>query len=154
MLSAEEILCSTQQVIAGLEALRGENRSLLGNLQEAMESRPSSESGGLEQEKSSIIQKSLEKIELGLSEAQVMMALSAHLGSLEAEKQKLRAQVRRLVQENQWLRDELASAQQRLQDKEQEVVTLEEQNKHLQFMFSIRKYDQDEPPLINKISMT
>ncbi|MEQ2174779.1 hypothetical protein GOODEAATRI_011394 [Goodea atripinnis] len=126
MLSAEEILCSTQQVIAGLEALRGENRSLLGNLQEAMESRPASESGGLEQEKSSIIQKSLEKIELGLSEAQV----------------------RRLVQENQWLRDELASAQQRLQDKEQEVVTLEEQNKHLQFMSSIRKYDQDEPPLV------
>ncbi|KAG7274638.1 hypothetical protein CRUP_009681 [Coryphaenoides rupestris] len=74
-----------------------------------------------------------------------MMALSAHLGSLEAEKQKLRAQVRRLCQENQWLRDELAGAQQRLQEKEQEVVTLEEQNRHLQFMASISKYDQDAP---------
>uniref|UniRef100_A0A8C9YUN8 Kinesin light chain n=1 Tax=Sander lucioperca TaxID=283035 RepID=A0A8C9YUN8_SANLU len=137
MLSAEEILCNTQQVIAGLEALKGENRSLLENLQEALESRPASESGSVEQEKSGIIRHSLERIELGLSEAQVMMALSAHLGSLEAEKQKLRAQVRRLCQENQWLRDELAGAQQRLQDKEQEVVTLEEQNKHLQFMSSI-----------------
>jgi septal ring factor EnvC (AmiA/AmiB activator) len=77
---------------------------------------------------------------------QVMMALSAHLGSLEAEKQKLRTQVRRLCQENQWLRDELAGAQQRLQDREQVVVTLEEQNRHLQFMSSIRKYDQEEPP--------
>lgn len=56
--------------------------------------------------------------------------------------------MRRLVQENQWLRDELAGAQQRLQGKEQEVVALEEQNKHLQFMSSIRKYDQDEPPLV------
>uniref|UniRef100_A0A3Q2Q692 Kinesin light chain n=1 Tax=Fundulus heteroclitus TaxID=8078 RepID=A0A3Q2Q692_FUNHE len=152
MQSAEEIMCSTQQVIAGLEALRGENRSLLENLQGATESRPASD-GGVEQEKSSIIRQSLERIELGLSEAQVMMALSAHLGSLEAEKQKLRAQVRRLVQENQWLRDELAGAQQRLQDKEQEVVTLEEQNKHLQFMSSIRKYDQDEPPLVRKDSL-
>uniref|UniRef100_A0A3B3XXU1 Kinesin light chain n=1 Tax=Poecilia mexicana TaxID=48701 RepID=A0A3B3XXU1_9TELE len=151
MLSGEEILCSTQQVIAGLEALKGENRSLLDDLQEAMESHPASHGGGgVEQEKSSIIRQSLERIELGLSEAQVMMALSSHLGSLEAEKQKLRAQVRRLVQENQWLRDELAGAQQRLQDKEQEVVTLEEQNKHLQFMSSIRKYDQDEPPLDEK----
>uniref|UniRef100_A0A1A8U411 Kinesin light chain n=1 Tax=Nothobranchius furzeri TaxID=105023 RepID=A0A1A8U411_NOTFU len=141
MLSAEEILCSTQQVIAGLEALRGQNRSLLESLQEA------SQSVSVEREKSSIIQQSLERIELGLNEAQVMMALSAHLGSLEAEKQKLRAQVRRLCQENQWLRDELAGAQQRLQDSEQEVVTLEEQNRHLQFMSSIRKYDQDEPPL-------
>ncbi|PWA25546.1 hypothetical protein CCH79_00019885 [Gambusia affinis] len=150
MLSGEEILCSTQQVIAGLEALKGENRSLLDDLQEAMESHPASHSSGVEQEKSSIIRQSLDRIELGLSEAQVMMALSSHLGSLEAEKQKLRAQVRRLVQENQWLRDELAGAQQRLQDKEQEVVTLEEQNKHLQFMSSIRKYDQDEPPLDEK----
>uniref|UniRef100_A0A673BXP8 Kinesin light chain n=1 Tax=Sphaeramia orbicularis TaxID=375764 RepID=A0A673BXP8_9TELE len=138
MLSAEEILCDTQQVIAGLEALRGENRLLLENLQEALESRAAADSGSVEQEKSGIIQESLERIELGLSEAQVMMALSAHLGSLEAEKQKLRAQVRRLCQENQWLRDELAGAQQRLQDREQEVVTLEEQNRHLQFMSSIR----------------
>ncbi|XP_044059841.1 kinesin light chain 3 isoform X2 [Siniperca chuatsi] len=231
MLSAEEILCSTQQVIAGLEALRGENHSLLESLQEPAESQPASESGSVEQEKSGIIRQSLERIELGLSEAQVMMALSAHLGSLEAEKQKLRAQfifpvllhvilpclpfsslfrfsshihpllplsfpsppsssiifpfpcsflsatffpspsllfsspflvtsslsffcsppqVRRLCQENQWLRDELAGAQQRLQDREQEVVTLEEQNKHLQFMSSIRKYDQEEPQLDDK----
>uniref|UniRef100_A0AAX7T197 Kinesin light chain n=1 Tax=Astatotilapia calliptera TaxID=8154 RepID=A0AAX7T197_ASTCA len=150
MLSGEEILCSTQQVIAGLEALRGENRSLLESLQEALESRAVPESSSVEQEKTSIIHQSLERIELGLSEAQVMMALSAHLGSLEAEKQKLRAQVRRLCQENQWLRDELAGAQQRLQDTEQEVVTLEEQNRHLQFMSSIRKYDQDEPPLDDK----
>lgn len=79
---------------------------------------------------------------------QMMMALSAHLSSLESEKQKLRAQVRRLCQENQWLRDELAGAQQKLQEREQEVVTLEEQNKHLQFMNSIRKYDQDELALV------
>lgn len=71
MLSAEEILCSTQQVIAGLEALRGENRSLLESLQEAVESRAASENGSVEQEKSGIIQQSLESIELGLSEAQV-----------------------------------------------------------------------------------
>lgn len=139
---------------------------------------------------------------------QVMMALSAHLGLLESEKQKLRAQVslcspftsfqllcspsvssllpsptpsptfstlpflsrtarlsygrltsrlppqvRRLCQENQWLRGELARAQQKLQDKEQEVVALEEHNKHLQFMSSIRKYDLEEPQLVRMISV-
>lgn len=54
--------------------------------------------------------------------------------------------VRRLCQENQWLRDELAGTQQRLQEREQDVVTLEEHNKHLQFMASMRKYDQEEAP--------
>lgn len=70
-MSAEEILCSTQQVIAGLEALRGENRGLLENLQEAVESRPASDGGSLEQEKSGIITQTLQRIELGLDEAQV-----------------------------------------------------------------------------------
>ncbi|KAI5626759.1 kinesin light chain 3, partial [Silurus asotus] len=155
MLSAEEILSSTKQVIAGLEALRGENRTLLDNLQGTLLSQTSSDnsdSNSLEEEKSGIILQSLDKIDLGLGEAQMMMALSAHLGSLEAEKQKLRAQVRRLCQENQWLRDELAGAQLKLQQCEQEVVTLEEQNKHLQFMSSIRKYDQDELLLEDKDS--
>lgn len=71
MLSAEEILSSTRQVIAGLEALREENRSLLDNLQETLLSQTSSDSSSLEEEKSGIILQSLDRIELGLGEAQV-----------------------------------------------------------------------------------
>lgn len=71
------------------------------------------------------------------------MALAAHLQLVEAEKQKLRTQVRRLCQENAWLRDELASTQQRLQSSEQMVAQLEEDKRHLEFMSSVSKYDQD-----------
>lgn len=71
MLSAEDILCNTQQVISGLEALRGENRSLLESLQPPEESRSASESNSVDQEKCGIIRQSLDRIELGLSEAQV-----------------------------------------------------------------------------------
>ena len=38
-------------------------------------------------------------IELGLGEANVMAALAGHLQSMEAEKQKLRSQVKRLCEE-------------------------------------------------------
>lgn len=72
-----------------------------------------------------------------------MVALASHLQIVEAEKQKLRAQVRRLVQENAWLRDELANTQQKLQASEQAVAQLEEEKKHIDFMTSMRKYDQD-----------
>ncbi|KAJ0022298.1 hypothetical protein NQD34_009788 [Periophthalmus magnuspinnatus] len=150
MLSAEDILSSMQQVIAGLETLRGENHSLLLNLQQALESQPYRDSS-VEQEKSHMVQQSLERIELGLSEAQMVMALSSHLNSVEAEKQKLRTQVRRLCQENQWLRDEVAGAQQKLQEREQEVVSLEEHNRHLLFMSSIRVYDQDQEEALVRI---
>lgn len=75
----------------------------------------------------------------------VMMALANHLQHVEAEKQKLRAQVRRLCQENAWLRDELANTQQKLQGSEQRVATLEEEQKHLTFMNEMRKYDSTDP---------
>ena len=69
------------------------------------------------------------------------MAFSGHMEYLESEKQKLKAQVRRLCQENSWLRDELASTQQRLQQSEQKCAALEEEKTHLEFMTQMRKYD-------------
>lgn len=72
---------------------------------------------------------------------QVMFAFSSHLEYMESEKQKLRAQVRRLCQENSWLRDELANTQQRLQQSEQHCATLEEQKTHFEFMSQMKKYD-------------
>lgn len=84
-----------------------------------------------------------------LSLSQVMMALSNHLNAVESEKQKLRAQVRRLCQENQWLRDELANTQQKLQKSEQSVAQLEEEKKHLEFMNQLKKYDEDVSPTVS-----
>merc|ERR1712061_871560 len=90
-----------------------------------------------------LLEKSLEMIDLGLGEASVMVALASHLQAVEAEKMKLRSQVKRLCQENAWLRDELATTQQRLQASEQTVAQLEEEKKHLEFMNSIKKYDAE-----------
>lgn len=70
--------------------------------------------------------------------------MASHLQNIEAEKQKLRTQVRRLCQENAWLRDELANTQQKLQASEQNVAQLEEEKKHLDFMASVRKYDENQ----------
>uniref|UniRef100_A0A8C9WAU8 Kinesin light chain n=1 Tax=Scleropages formosus TaxID=113540 RepID=A0A8C9WAU8_SCLFO len=133
-LSQDEIVLNTKAVIQGLETLRGEHTQLLNSLLDC--GHPSTA-----QEKSGLLRKSLEAIELGLGEAQVIIALSSHLSAVESEKQKLRAQVRRLCQENQWLRDELANTQNKLQKSEQSVAQLEEEKKHLEFMNQIKKLD-------------
>ncbi|XP_049595892.1 kinesin light chain 1 isoform X1 [Syngnathus scovelli] len=145
-LSQDEIISRTKQVIQGLDALKQEHHSILDGLLATLRCLKQEEEGVLVEEKSLMIRKSLEMLELGLSEAQVMMALSGHLSSVESEKQKLRAQVRRLCQENQWLRDELAGTQQKLQKSEQSVAQLEEEKKHLEFLNQLKKYDQDLSP--------
>ncbi|XP_044867783.1 kinesin light chain 4 isoform X4 [Mauremys mutica] len=145
-LSQEEIICNTKLVIQGLEALKNEHNSILHSLLETIKCLKKDEEANLVHEKSNLLRKSVEMIELGLGEAQVMMALSSHLNAVESEKQKLRAQVRRLCQENQWLRDELANTQQKLQRSEQTVAQLEEEKKHLEFMNQLKKYDEDVSP--------
>ncbi|XP_029114369.1 kinesin light chain 1 isoform X2 [Scleropages formosus] len=151
-LSQEEIISRTKQVIQGLETLKHEHQSILDGLLQTLRCLKQDEESSLVEEKSMMIRKSLEMLELGLSEAQVMMALSGHLSSVESEKQKLRAQVRRLCQENQWLRDELAGTQQKLQRSEQSVAQLEEEKKHLEFMNQLKKYDEDLSPSEEKDS--
>ncbi|XP_078394334.1 kinesin light chain 1-like, partial [Cetorhinus maximus] len=149
-LTQDEIVMNTKAVIQGLETLKNEHNSILNTLLDTMKSLQKDQDPSVVQEKSSLLQKSLENIELGLGEAQVIIALSNHLNTVESEKQKLRAQVRRLVQENQWLRDELAGTQQKLQRSEQTVAQLEEEKKHLEFMNQIKKFDEDVSPSDDK----
>ncbi|XP_032071486.1 kinesin light chain 4 isoform X2 [Thamnophis elegans] len=149
-LTQEEIISNTKLVMQGLEALKNEHNSILHSLLETIKCLKKDEEANLVHEKANLLRKSVEMIELGLGEAQVMMALSNHLNAVESEKQKLRAQVRRLCQENQWLRDELANTQQKLQRSEQTVAQLEEEKKHLEFMNQLKKYDEDVSPTEEK----
>lgn len=132
-MSQDEIVSNTKTVLQGLEALRVEHTSIVSGM-----------AAGQRNEKSDIVQKNVEALELGVGEAHMMIALASHMQNIEAEKQKLRTQVRRLCQENAWLRDELASTQQKLQSSEQNVAQLEEEKKHLEFMVSVRKYDDNQ----------
>ncbi|VIP00297.1 kinesin light chain, putative [Brugia malayi] len=143
VLSQEEILRSKRTVVQGLEALKNEHESVKGTLVSGIQGLHADESA-LSEEKTHIVDRNLEMLRLGIEEAQVMMALAGHLQAVEAEEQKLKAQVRRLCQENAWLRDELNSTQQKLQTIGQQVAQLEEEKKHLEYMNSIKKYDEQQ----------
>ena len=55
---------------------------------------------------------------------------------MDSEKHKLKAQVRRLADENNWLRKELNETRQQLQDAEVELATLKEEKEHREFISS------------------
>ena len=75
-----------------------------------------------------------------------MMQLGNHLQNLEAEKQKLRTQVKRLCQENAWLRDELASAQKKLHECEQSNAAYSVEIEDLKFLKEVKQYDINDNP--------
>ncbi|XP_076237959.1 kinesin light chain isoform X3 [Calliopsis andreniformis] len=134
-MTQEEIVAGARTVAQGLEALRVEHEGFLQGLE--------SQDAPAARDKANLLSKNIRMIELGLGEVQVMVALANHLQMVEAEKQKLRTQVRRLCQENAWLRDELAETQQKLQASQQTVVQLESDKKQLEFMASMKQYDPD-----------
>ncbi|KAH0631631.1 hypothetical protein JD844_006061 [Phrynosoma platyrhinos] len=143
-MTAEDIIVNTRQVMKGLEALRSENKSIHQRLQEAL-----LKGRQLMDEREEAVADAevadIQALELLEEKHDLMMiALSSHIGALEAEKQKLRAQVKRLCQENLWLRDELAVTQLRLQHSEEMVAQLEEEKKHLEFLNQLKQYDPKE----------
>jgi kinesin light chain len=161
-MSQDDILQSTKSVIQGLDALKNEHGKMLENVIDSMNNSSQLDNNKLE-EKAGLLRKSMDMIELGkfnfnknklksfkfnlllgIGEAQVMVQLGNHLQNLEAEKQKLRTQVKRLCQENAWLRDELASTQKKLHDCEQSNASYSVEIEHLQFLKDVKQYDSNE----------
>ena len=70
---------------------------------------------------------------------QLLLLLSNYTTSLEADKQKLKAQVKRLCAENNWLRKELTDHQQLLLDTELALARAKEDKEHLDFLLAQQK---------------
>lgn len=82
-LSQDEIISQTKQVIQGLEALKQEHHSILEGLLGTLRCLKQDEEGVLVEEKSHMIRKSLEMLELGLSEAQVRTSARSTLDTMQ-----------------------------------------------------------------------
>ena len=70
--------------------------------------------------------------------SQLMLMLATYVNTLEADRNKLRQQVKRLCSENNWLRSELTDHQQLLQDTEVQLAKTKEEKEHLQFLLSLK----------------
>jgi kinesin light chain len=164
-MNQDEILQSTRSVVQSLETLKNEHTNMiktfvdkLENLKQTSnnnnnnsnnESSTSSHSSSMNsnrtivEEEINILKNSDEMVHLGISEATVLIQLSNYLQTVEAEKQKIKSQVKRLCQENAWLRDELAAAQKKLQESEQYSAQIEVELSHLKFLKELKKFDDD-----------
>ncbi|GCB87143.1 hypothetical protein scyTo_0027830, partial [Scyliorhinus torazame] len=86
-LSQEDIISNTKVVMQGLEALKNEHNSILHSLLETISCLKKDEEANLVHEKSNLIRKSVEMIELGLGEAQVPAGGEGAAGEEEEREQ-------------------------------------------------------------------
>jgi len=143
-MNQDDILQNTRSVIQSLDALKNEHSTMIKTLIEKLDTHKSDVNcRTIVEEEISILKNSDEMVHLGISEATVLVQLSSYLQSIEAEKQKIKSQVKRLCQENAWLRDELAAAQKKLQESEQYSAQIEVELTHLKFLKELKKFDED-----------
>lgn len=85
---------------------------------------------------------SLEKLEVGIEESSVMLALSEHFTRMETDREGLRLEVGRVNEENEWLREELSDTQKRLIEAEAELAEIREEKAQWTFMEELKNMNE------------
>lgn len=137
-----EIIDGTSAVKRTLEALQIQHETLMSEL-ESITKAPDNGAPGSERQfaeyKQEALSDSVGKLQSGLQDAKLLLVLASYLSSLEAERHKLKAQVKRLCQENNWLRQELSQTQQLLQTTEIQLAEIKEEKEHTAFLQTVSK---------------
>lgn len=75
------------------------------------------------------------------------MEIYQYIQFLEADRQKSRSLVKRLREENSWLRDELNVSQDKGKKAEEELIDLKSEVEHLRYMHSLKQFDDNNKEL-------
>ena len=122
---------------AGLKTLRDDHLDILSEIRNEEENRRNSAEADTAgdrdlEERISAVTESLQMLEVGVAESGVMLSLAAHFDMLESERSITRMEMRRVKDENDWLREELEDTEKRLEDALSRLAGLEEEKKHWQ----------------------
>ena len=129
-LTPESIVDQTRNVRNGLGALRDEHYNILSKIRDEFENEkncnpniPESPKNGkrkvseqndmLLEDRIAKVTNSLEALELGMEESTVIITLYDHFNRLESDRSILRLEMNRVIDENDWLREELTDTQKR-----------------------------------------
>ncbi|VDO13904.1 unnamed protein product [Rodentolepis nana] len=139
--SQSEILVQLRSSMKVLDSILNEHKSALEELNKNGDTNGQAKSAKMES-----LESFVEKIEEAIYDGDVcfyleLFVFSDYLQSAEAEKQRLKAQTKRLFHENRWLRDELANLQLQYRQSQVRIVALEEEINKLNFANEMAKYD-------------
>lgn len=143
----KNIISRTRDCGAGLAALRDEHILILENIRNTEDTGGGGGGGNnaspVLEERIAAVTDSLEKLEVGVAESGVLIALAGHFERLEADRTLARLEMRRMQDENEWLREELEDTEKRLEEALSRLAGLEEEKHHWNFMNELRRSEQE-----------
>ncbi|PIC27427.1 hypothetical protein B9Z55_019687 [Caenorhabditis nigoni] len=139
-MTQDDVITGLRTIQQGLEALR-EEHSIISNTLETSVKGVREDEAPLPKQKLTQINDNLDKLMCGVDETSLMLMVFQLTQGMDAQHQNYRSQRSRLWQENEWIREELRLTQVKLQTSEKMVAQLEEENKHLKYMASIKQFD-------------
>ena len=133
-LDSEDVVSYTRVVRNGLTSLRDDHYSILARIRKECDSGKNDndkeeEDNSLLEQRINNVTRSLEDLEVGIEESNVLLHLDEHLQRLEADRVVLQLEMASLKDENEWLRAELSSAQESLLEASLEVTELQEERR-------------------------
>ena len=126
----DDVIVRTRDCEAGLASLRDDHENILSHLK--VKDKHSDEQ--VSKERISEVAETLDRLELGVDESDIITTLAEHFDILESEQSMNKLEIIRVKDENDWLREELEDAEKRLEDVLERLAGLDEEKKHWLFM--------------------
>jgi len=135
----DDVIVRTRDCEAGLASLRDGHENILSHLK--VKDKHSEET--VSKERISEVAETLDRLELGVDESDIITTLAEHFDILESEQSMNKLEIIRVKDENDWLREELEDAEKRLEDVLEQLAGLDEEKKHWLFMEEVRLSEQE-----------
>ena len=154
---SKSVMMKTRECKAGLSSLKDEHYDILKRLRKEEDNRRNTgktEIDNVTEEKISAVTDSLQLLEVGIVESEIMLSLSSHFENVEADRKMTQLELRRVKvthnayrwindfivivkDENDWLREELNETEKRLEEALAKIAGLEEEKKSWEFMTEV-----------------
>jgi len=129
---------------AGLKSLRDDHVNILDTLtSKHANNNNNTASDNNVKERINAVSDSLQLLEVGIAEGGIMVSLAQHFDTLEAERCITKLEMKRVKDENDWLRDELEDTERRLHDALSRLTELEDEKTQWEFTNELKKFESE-----------
>jgi len=129
---------------AGLKSLRDDHVNILDTLtSKHANNNNNTASDNNVKERINAVSDSLQLLEVGIAEGGIMVSLAQHFDTLEAERCITKLEMKRVKDENDWLRDELEDTEKRLHDALSRLTELEDEKTQWEFTNELKKFESE-----------